>query len=112
MKITKYTNVEKTKVELDGVKDVDMRLLISEKDGAEHFRMRMFEVQPGGHTPLHSHPFEHEVFVVEGTGVFVFEGKEHSIEPGFVIFVPGNREHCFRNTGDIVLKFLCLIPVG
>ena len=89
-----------------------VRWLIGDADGAPNFAMRMFEVEPGGHTPLHTHPHEHEVFIVEGTGVFVCEGKEYPFEPEHAIFAPGGTEHCFKNTGDSVMRFLCLIPAG
>ncbi|MFA5240002.1 MAG: cupin domain-containing protein [Phycisphaerae bacterium] len=72
----------------------------------------MFELAPGGHTPLHKHKHEHEVFAVEGQGILVYEGKEHQFDKGYVIFVPGDKEHQFKNNGDSVLKFLCLIPAS
>ena len=112
MKIAKSSDIVKKKVEMEGVKDVGIRLLIGADDGAENFAMRMFEVQPGGYTPLHTHPHEHEVFVVEGGGTLVFEGSERQFGCGDVIFVDGGKEHCFRNTGDSLLKFLCLIPAS
>ncbi len=112
MKIEKSSNITKSPVEVEGAKDVDIRWLISKADGAENFAMRMFELQPDGFTPLHTHPHEHEVFVIEGRGVFVFEGKEYPFNTDFVIFVPGGKEHCFRNIGDSVLRFLCIIPAG
>ena len=111
MKIEKSGNIRKSPVETEGAKDVAIRWLISQEDGAENFAMRMFEVQPGGHTPLHTHPQEHEVFVLEGQGTFVYEGEEHPFESEFVIFVPGNKEHQFKNTGDGLLRMLCIIPL-
>lgn len=112
MKVEKSSNITKTAVEIDGAKDVSIRWLISREDGAENFAMRMFELQPGGHTPLHTHQHEHEVFVVEGQGVFVCEGAEYEFGSEYVIFVPGGKEHCFKNTGDSILRMLCLIPAG
>jgi quercetin dioxygenase-like cupin family protein len=112
MKIEKSSNVTKSSVEIDGAKGVEIRWLISKDDGAENFSMRMFEIQPGGNTPLHTHPHEHEVFAIEGNGVFVYEGKEHEFGAEYVIFVPGGSEHQFRNTGDSVLRMLCLIPAS
>jgi quercetin dioxygenase-like cupin family protein len=110
MKIEKSQNIASKPVKLEGARDVEIRWLISKEDGAENFAMRMFEFQPGGHTPLHTHPHEHEVFVIEGEGVFVFEGKEYDFGPDYVLFVPPNKEHQFRNTGDGILRMLCLIP--
>jgi len=112
MKIEKSSNIKKAPVEIEGAKDVNIRWLISQADGAKNFAMRMFELQPGGFTPLHTHPHEHEVFVVEGQGIFVYEGKEHPFNTDFAIFVLGGKEHCFKNSGDSLLRFLCIIPAG
>ena len=112
MKIEKSSNISKSPVEIEGAKDVGIRWLISKEDGAENFAMRMFELEPGGHTPLHMHSQEHEVFVLEGEGTFIFEGQEHPLGAEYVVFVPPNKEHRFMNTGDSVLRMLCIIPIG
>lgn len=112
MKIEKSSNVPSNPIEMEGAKDVAIRWLISLDDGADNFVMRMFELKPGGCTPLHVHPHEHEVFVIEGEGIFVYEGKKHKFCRDYVIFVPGNKEHNFKNTGDSILRFLCLIPAA
>ena len=112
MKLENSKNIAKKPVEVDGAKGAEMRLLISEADGAANFAMRMFELQPGGHTPLHTHAHEHEVFVLEGQGVFVCDGQEHEFGPEYVIFAPPNKEHRFKNTGDSILRMLCLIPTS
>jgi len=112
MKITKSSDVELKAVEMEGVRNTGIRWLISKDDGADNIAMRMFELQPGGHTPLHTHPHEHEVFGVEGEGVFVFEGKEYPFGRDYAIFVPGGREHQFKNVSDSVMKMLCIIPAS
>jgi quercetin dioxygenase-like cupin family protein len=112
MKIEKSSNISKSPVEMDGAKDVGIRWLISKEDGARNFAMRMFELEPGGHTPLHTHSQEHEVFILEGEGTFVFEGQQHPFGAEYVIFVPPNREHRFMTTGDSVLRMLCIIPTN
>jgi len=112
MKIEKSSNIAKRPVEMDGVKGTEIRQLISKEDGANNFAMRLFEISPGGYTPLHKHKHEHEIFAIEGEGVFVYQGKEHQFSKGYVIFVPGDKEHQFKNKGDSVLKFLCLIPAS
>jgi quercetin dioxygenase-like cupin family protein len=78
--------------------------------GAENFAMRLFEMEPGGYSPLHSHAWEHEVFILEGEGIVQSGGEERKFRPGDVIFIPPNEEHQFKNTGEKVVKFLCLIP--
>lgn len=110
MKVAQCERIEAAPVETEGAVGCRIRCLIGEPDGAPSFSMRQFEVAPGGYTPKHSHGHEHEVFVLEGTGV-VFEGdREHPLGPGTVVFVPPNQPHQFRNTGAVALRFLCLIP--
>lgn len=72
--------------------------------------MRRFEVAPGGHTPKHTHAYEHEVYVLEGTGVVCDENREYPLRPGMAVYVAPNELHQFRNTGSGPLRFLCLIP--
>jgi quercetin dioxygenase-like cupin family protein len=93
-----------------GVKDVKLRWLISKKDGAKNFAMRLFEIKSGGYTPLHQHNWEHEVFVLEGNGLIRDKTHEKSIKKGDVIFVTPMEWHQFVNISDEKLKFLCLIP--
>ena len=112
MKVEKSSNISISPVEMDGAKNVRVRWLISKEDGAENFAMRMFELEPGGHTPMHTHSQEHEVFVLEGQGTFVFEGQEHPFSAEHVVFVPSNKEHRFMNTGDSILRMLCIIPIN
>ena len=65
---------------MPGATGCQVRWLVGPGDGAPNFAMREFEVAPGGHTPRHSHPYEHEVFVLQGSGV-VYEGDtEHPLQ--------------------------------
>ncbi len=107
MKIVHFSEVKAE--EAYGPK-VRIRWLISKFDGAPNFEMRHFEVDPGASTPYHSHDWEHEVFVLEGDGVLRYEGREYRFGPGYAIYIPPNKQHCFINTGDKVLKFICVIP--
>lgn len=111
MKVESFKNIPLEVVEMEGAKGVTVRWLISRKDGAPNFAMRLFTVEPGGCTPLHTHPFEHEAFVLEGEGVLVFEEKEYEFKKDYFLFVPPDKEHQFQNTGEKVLKFLCLVPL-
>jgi quercetin dioxygenase-like cupin family protein len=110
MKVSHYEKVDQAPVTMEGSHGCQVRWLVDEANGAPNFAMRQFEVAPGGFTPRHSHPYEHEVFVLEGEGV-VFEGdKEHRLAAGDFVLVTPDEVHQFRNTGDVPLKFLCLVP--
>ena len=89
---------------------VTMRVVIGPDQGAPYFTMRVFEVQPGCATPRHSHWWEHEVFVLSGQGVANSGRKETPIAHGSTVFVPGGDMHQFRNIGDGVLRFICVVP--
>jgi quercetin dioxygenase-like cupin family protein len=110
MKIVPFEQLPASPVETPGAIGCQIRCLIGEPDGAPSFSMRQFTVAPGGHTPKHSHKHEHEVFVVDGTGVVLEGNVEHPLQPGTAVFVPPMQEHQFQNTGGKPLKFLCLIP--
>lgn len=110
MKVQNYEQVPAQSVEMEGSEGCSVRWLVGQSDGAPNFAMRQFEVSAGGHTPRHSHPYEHEVFVLEGSGVVLEGDREHPLQAGDVVFVRPDEVHQFRNTGAGPLKFLCLIP--
>jgi len=98
------------KVEMEGAEGATIRELLTCREGTPNFAMRMFEVAPGGHTPLHTHPYEHEVFILDGEGELGGGLEARPLRPGDAVFVPPSALHQFRNTGQKTLRFLCLIP--
>lgn len=111
MKIIHYKDMDASPVTVQGAEKVSIRWLIAAEDGAPGFAMRLFEIQPEGHTPLHTHDSEHEVFILAGTGAVWKEGEEVPVGAGTAIFVPPGEKHCFFNRGKDVLRFLCMVPV-
>lgn len=110
MKVNHYESVASNPVEMEGASGCSVRWLLGEKDGTPTFAMRQFTVDAGGYTPKHSHPYEHEVFVLEGEGTVFEDDQARPLKSGDVVFVAPNEIHQFRNTGNQPLKFLCLIP--
>lgn len=111
MKKQRFEEVPATEVPAPA-SGVRVRWLIDEKSGAPNFAMRHFEIAPGGHTPLHTHDWEHEVFILAGSGVVVGNDGESRFASGDVIFMPGGEEHQFRNTGTEPVSMLCLVPLS
>ena len=109
MKVFHYQNVEAKNAD-EGASKLKVRWLITEEMGAPNFAMRLFEMEPKGHSPLHSHPWEHEVFILEGEGLVVSQEGEKKFKAGDVVFILPNEKHQFKNNGEKVLKFLCLVP--
>jgi quercetin dioxygenase-like cupin family protein len=106
-----FDAVKLEKVETEGASKVKVRWLITKEMGAPNFAMRLFEVETSGYTPLHTHPWEHEVFVLEGEGQLFDGEKSTPFKAQDVIFIKADERHQFKNSGKIELKFLCLIPI-
>ncbi len=97
----------------DEAPGVKIRVLIDEgEDGSPYYVLRMIEIEPGGHTPYHSHPFEHENFVLTGRGYLTIADKKWLIGPGYVAYVPSGVPHMYECVGDEVFSFLCGIPAS
>lgn len=109
MKIFPYTDI-KAEDAGEGTSRLTVRWLITKETGAENFALRLFEFEAGGHTPLHSHDWEHEMFILEGEGLVVGGKQEKRFKAGDVIFVPSNETHQLRNISQKPVKVLCLIP--
>jgi len=97
-------------VGMEGAERVRMAVMVGREDGAPTFALRHFQVEPGGCTPQHHHDYEHEVFIVNGSGTVLLDGERRAIRAGDVVYVPADDEHQFR-AGDDGLGFLCLVPV-
>jgi len=110
MKKIYYTDPQPVLMNNDVAKGVAGRILIGKADGADNFCMRIFEIDPGGNTPKHSHDWEHEIFFHAGDGEIFGNGKWSTVNAGDVVFVPSNEEHQIRNNGTSKLTFICVIP--
>jgi len=97
-------------VKEEGAEKVVIRRIFTEAEGAPTFAMRLFELAPGGNTPLHRHPHEHEVYIVEGRAEMTTEEGAVSLQSGDAILVYPEALHNFKNTGESPLRFLCFVP--
>ncbi len=107
MKVSKYLDGKP----VPGVPGVRNREVINADDGAPNYCMRVFEVEPGSSTPSHSHAWEHEVYVLSGKGVVKGEQGEVEIGKDSAVFVPPDEHHYFKNSGNEILRFICVIPL-
>jgi len=107
MKISNYRDKKPD----EAIKGVFKWGAITAEDGAPLFTMRIFEVEPNCSTPSHSHPWEHEVFVLSGKGVVAGEQGAIPIGKESVVFIAPDEPHCFVNTANELLRFICVIPL-
>jgi quercetin dioxygenase-like cupin family protein len=112
MKITRLDQLGKAPMAMEGVKDVWKQVPLGKADGVPMFSFRVFTILPGGHTPFHTHPFEHMNYFIEGEGAVVLEsGEERPVRKGdFVLVLPGEK-HRYRNpSADTPLVMICAVP--
>ncbi len=108
-------NIDKVplqEVNMEGAENVKARIVLGPADKAPTFAMRVFELAPGGYTPFHSHPFEHEAVILEGSIGSVSESgmKELYVNDALLIFP--DEKHQFKNLSDTEpARFMCLVPV-
>lgn len=112
MKITKLDELEKARVTMEGAKDVWKQVPISKKDGSPVFSFRVFTIEPNGHTPCHTHPFEHLNFIIDGHGVMVNEkNEEREINAGDFALVLPDEKHQYKNkSAKEPLVMICAVP--
>ncbi len=109
MKVRNYLHAKAEEAaEAEGV---TIRRVIGEEEGAPNFVMRVFDVDPGATTPLHTHDWEHEVFVLAGRGRVYGGGEEAPLGEGDTVLIPPMEEHRFVNEGDEPLRFICVVPL-
>jgi quercetin dioxygenase-like cupin family protein len=109
MVIKNYTEVEPGTY--SGVPEgVQMREMITERDGAPNFTLRVFDIQPGASTPFHSHEWEHEVFILEGSGIVKTEGKVTPFKRGDSVYLAPHEMHCFAADAGATVRFICVVP--
>lgn len=107
MKIQNFKNVEGMKA----APGVTMRIVAGEAEKAPTFVMRVFEIEPGSATPYHAHPWEHEVFLLDGQGKLKTNDKEIPLSQGDAAMVLPNEQHSFINAGDKMLRMICVVPL-
>jgi quercetin dioxygenase-like cupin family protein len=83
--------------------------LIGEAEGARQYRVRYFEVPPGGRTARERHPHDHGVIIVTGRARVTLGDQEHEVGEGDVVYVAGDELHCFETIGDRPLGFVCVV---
>ena len=86
--------------------------VLGKEDGVPNYVMLYVQHAAGESSPFHTHPWEHQAFITEGSGVLLFGGKEYAIRQGDCVHVPGGVEHQFQNTGDVPMNRVTVNPIS
>ncbi len=65
------------------------------------------EIEPGGHTPDHTHSDKERVVVLSGKGEIKIAGERKNIKPSDFIEFDTDEQHQIINNNDEVLAFMC-----
>jgi quercetin dioxygenase-like cupin family protein len=66
--------------------------------GREVIQVRV-DFAPGYVAPVHTHPGEEIIYIIEGTLEYEIGGKVSRVKAGDVLFVPAGTPHTARNIG-------------
>ncbi|MFH1195038.1 MAG: cupin domain-containing protein [bacterium] len=112
MKIINIEVVAKNEVVMDGASNVLKQIPISRNDGTPNMSLRVFTVNPGGHTPFHHHDYEQLNYIVDGEGILINEkGEEIPLVKGDFALVLPNEKHQYKNKlTDKPFVFICGVP--
>ena len=73
--------------------------LVNLDDNPPTCTMTYSEIQPGGTSSHHIHEWEHEVYIIQGSGTLICDGKEYPVKEGDAMFIPPNVDHYTLNNG-------------
>src|SRR5215510_2079058 len=81
-----------------GSKRTDLQRYDLSAPGREVVQVRV-DFDPGYVAPMHTHPGEEIIYVIEGTLEYEIGGKVTRVKAGDVLFVPAGTPHLARNLG-------------
>ncbi len=110
MYIKKRSEIDKIKLKADTIKNVEKQVLIGSEQGWNSHVMRMFTLGQEGFSPKHSHSWDHMVYIVKGEGVIFIDGVDYPVSWDSVAYIPGGKEHQFKQKGKDELVFMCIVP--
>jgi len=67
---------------------------------SDHMTFAFWDIKQGHSVPVHSHPQEQVVKVLEGKLELSLEGEKHILEVGKVLIIPGGVEHSAYSLTD------------
>jgi quercetin dioxygenase-like cupin family protein len=84
-----------------GVKRTELQRHDLSMSGREVIQVRV-DLDPGVAFPLHSHPGEEIIYVLEGEWQYQVEGKgAMKLKAGDVLFIPAGVNHGAKNVGSV-----------
>ncbi len=111
MYIGDVRDVRKEKVTVGDTVHTYIQWLITKDQGAENYAMRFFTIKPKGKISRHSHPWEHEIYMLHGTCKIGAGEEEVIAKEGNFLYIEPDVPHWYENVGDDDVQFICIIPM-
>ncbi|MHA1338437.1 MAG: cupin domain-containing protein [Promethearchaeota archaeon] len=78
---------------------------------APNFIMRRFDIQPGGNIGVHSHNWEHEIYILNGEiNLIDKKGNKTKVTKDEFVYIEPNEPHGYINESNKPVSFICVIP--
>ena len=97
--------------EVEQTGDRRFRVLLGPGRGCEAATQFVGEIPPG-RAPVHSHPYDEVVLILDGEGVAHAGGTDLALAPGTRVHLPRGLPHCLENTGRDTLVVLGVFHPG
>ena len=85
-------------------------LLSADRTPTDAMTVGITEIEPD-QIFMHQHAQPEVYYILAGHGVVQISGEEYALQPGSLVFIPGDAPHGLRNTGDEVLRLLYVFAV-
>ncbi len=105
-----YTEVKEQPLSSSLGEKAYIRWLITSSLGAPNYAMRLFRLEPEGKIYSHSHPWEHEIYILKGKLKIRVNGTWYTVKEGDFVYIPPNAEHEYTNLSGGESLFICVIP--
>ncbi|HVN97705.1 MAG TPA: cupin domain-containing protein [Syntrophorhabdaceae bacterium] len=73
---------------------------------AQDLSLQVSEIPVGSEQPLHVHAPEQCYYIIRGKGLMTVEEETREVSAGNAVYIPSNKRHGIRNTGNEVLEYL------
>ena len=87
-------------------------LLDNEICGSEGVSVGYGKIPVGEYLPLHTHEPQEIYFITRGTGLLTQDDNNlKKISEGDIVYIPCNKQHGLKNTGNIDLEYLFIFMI-
>ena len=68
------------------------------------------EIAPGDRIPLHTHPINEVIAILEGTPEVILGEDTREVGPGTIVFIPAGTPHATRNASTSPIRLHAMFP--